>query len=95
MNMIKIVSYKASKSLALEDVKISNRVNDNEEHQKNGTASQTKTVIGDLDVLCRKNRCTHFLCTCDALLFAHEKAAIGHHCLPAYRPTCLPAYLHA
>mmetsp|Transcript_23605 Transcript_23605/g.48981 ORF Transcript_23605/g.48981 Transcript_23605/m.48981 type:complete len:238 (-) Transcript_23605:371-1084(-) len=33
----------------------------NEEHEQNSTASQTKAIIGDLDVLCRKDRCTNFV----------------------------------
>ena len=36
-------------------------MDDNEEHEQNSTASQTKAIIGDLDVLCRKDRCTNFL----------------------------------
>ena len=63
------------KSLALEHVKVSNSMDDDEEHKQNSTASQTKAIVGDLDVLCGKNCGTNFLsahsncCFCCTLLF--------------------------
>mmetsp|Transcript_2564 Transcript_2564/g.3171 ORF Transcript_2564/g.3171 Transcript_2564/m.3171 type:complete len:297 (-) Transcript_2564:172-1062(-) len=36
-------------------------MDDNKEHQEDGAASQTKTIVGDFDVLCGKDGCTNFV----------------------------------